>query len=233
MVHGRISIRADQPMPRPKRHFPYDPESGRLLPAVWNPFAAPFVVQSGSQVHLTPRLIAYYEVSILDPPSLTTDTRTEPNPFETGEFCGDYIPPCVAVGLATDQFSLYSAVPGWEPNSFGYHGDDGGIYHETGSWAIRQYGPLFGAGDTVGCGIDYLNRAIFFTLNGQFMGYAFESLRLPALLQDLYPTVGLINTNWPIQLNFGCERPFVFDLATMIAEQKEAVLRRPVYGVFL
>jgi hypothetical protein len=122
-------------------------------------------------------------------------------------------------------------MPGWDANSFGYHGDDGKIYHGEACSAIRRYGPLFGAGDVVGCGIDYLAGAIFFTLNGQFMGYAFENLSLESLQQhEYYPTVGLLNTNWPVQCNFGCEQPFVFDLTTIPAGQNETVLQTMLWN---
>jgi hypothetical protein len=72
----------------------------------------------------------------------------------------------------------------------------------------------------VNCGINYLARAIFFTPNGQFMGYTFENLSLESLQQDYYPTIGLHNTKWPIQCNFGCEQLFVFDLMTIVACSK-------------
>jgi hypothetical protein len=185
------------------------------------------------QVHLTPRLVSYYEVSILEPPVVVfaiTDTRTTATAvpsllYGNGQVCGIDEAPCVAVGLATDQFPLYSHMPGWDSNSFGYHGDDGKIYHDDARSGIRRYGPIFGAGDVVGCGIDYLARAIFFTLNGQFLGYAFGKLSLKSLQQDFYPTVGLHNTKWPVQCNFGCEQPFVFDLTTIAAGQKETVFK--------
>jgi hypothetical protein len=186
------------------------------------------------QVHLTPRLVSYYEVSILEPPVVVfaiTDTRTTATAvpsllYGNGQVCGIDEAPCVAVGLATDQFPLYSHMPGWDSNSFGYHGDDGKIYHDDARSGIRRYGPIFGAGDVVGCGIDYLARAIFFTLNGQFLGYAFGKLSLKSLQQDFYPTVGLHNTKWPVQCNFGCEQPFVFDLTTIVAaRQEETVLQ--------
>ena len=160
-------------------------------------------------------------------PSLPLETETE---TETDCICMDDLPPCVAVGLTTDQFPLYSHFPGWDSNSFGFHGDDGGIYHCGAYRAHRVYGPLFGAGDVVGCGIDYLASAIFFTLNGKFMGYALENLPLESLQQNYYPTVGLFNTNWVVQCNFGCDQPFVFDLTTIAAGQREAVFRSMLWN---
>lgn len=51
-----------------------------------------------------------------------------------------------------------------EPNSYGYHGDDGKKYHASG--AGEDYGPKFGTGDTVGAGIHLSRREMFFTRNG-------------------------------------------------------------------
>jgi hypothetical protein len=62
---------------------------------------------------------------------------------------------CVAVGLATKSYSLSNKLPGWTKGSYGYHGDDGLRFHETG--AGKRFGPKFGQGDTVGCGLVYLD----------------------------------------------------------------------------
>ena len=77
---------------------------------------------------------------------------------------------------------------------------------------LRQYGPPFGPGDTIGCGLEYNSRKIFFVKNGQFLGYAFDgkSVRKEDVEDGLWPTVG-VDTECPIFMNFG-ERPFVFDL---------------------
>ena len=143
----------------------------------------------------------------------------------------DVLPPlsrheCVAIGLSTRYFSPNDKMPGWDDQSFGFHSDDGGTYHGRGDM-LRRYGPTYGPGDTVGCGLDYITRRIFFVKNGVFLGYAFgnrhddfgrnsdhisASGRLSKAIVNsgLYPTVG-IDSKCPIAVNFG-ERPFRFDL---------------------
>lgn len=115
---------------------------------------------------------------------------------------------CIAVGLANGDFSVHTRMPGWDHQSFGYHSDDGGIFHGAGSM-IRLYGPTFGAGDIIGCGIDYMHRAIFYTRNGEFLGYAFEQLSLSILQQDWYPVVGM-DSHCPVICNL--KGPFTWDL---------------------
>uniref|UniRef100_A0A7S4VV69 B30.2/SPRY domain-containing protein n=1 Tax=Ditylum brightwellii TaxID=49249 RepID=A0A7S4VV69_9STRA len=116
---------------------------------------------------------------------------------------------CVAVGLSTASFTTQHKMPGWDEHSYGYHGDDGGIFHAGGDM-IRKFGPTFGMYDTVGCGIDYKTKSIFFTRNGEFLGFAFAELDDSILQNGLYPTVG-VDTNCPLFINFG-EKPFEFSL---------------------
>lgn len=115
---------------------------------------------------------------------------------------------CVAIGLASSEFSFQKRLPGWDKESYGYHGDDGAIFHGRG-YRLAEYGPRFGPGDTVGCGINYTTRTIFFTLNGLFLGDAFYSVE-----GSLFPTVG-IDAAVDISLNFG-RAPFKFDLGQYI-----------------
>ena len=60
---------------------------------------------------------------------------------------------CVAIGLASKEFPLRGLMPGWDSLSYAYHGDDGHCFHGSGEG--RDFGPTFGSGDTVGCGILY------------------------------------------------------------------------------
>jgi Ran-binding protein 9/10 len=59
-------------------------------------------------------------------------------------------------------------MPGWREFSWGYHGNDGMTFTE--GHRGLDYGPKFGKGDIVGCGVDWQTEAYFFTLNGQFLG---------------------------------------------------------------
>jgi len=96
----------------------------------------------------------------------------------------------------------------------------------------------------VGCGIDYRNNTIFYTLNGSLLGVAFTNVRgaegngkkagfspasstaspfsspyttsSPSLLGcELYPTVG-VDANVNIAFNDGTDAPFLFDLVGYI-----------------
>jgi SPRY domain len=209
------------------------------------PFCLPYSVGDGGMC-LTPRWIAYYEVTIHASNQPTSSTLGPPE--------------CVAIGLSCAGFPLHSRMPGWDAQSFGYHSDDGGIFHASGH--ACAYCPTFGVGDVVGCGLDYAASAIFYTLNGQFLGYAFDfnqaepvrslartrrSSRLlgmqspptngrgfrreaastsaaPAVAVSTnwrnvpwYPTVG-VDTSAVITCNFGQE-PFLFDWQPMLQEQ--------------
>jgi len=131
---------------------------------------------------------------------------------------------CVAIGLSTPSFRPHNRMPGWDAESYGYHGDDGGIFHGHGNM-LREYGPAFGPGDTVGCGLDYARGRVFFVKNGVFLGYAFDVSRHMNMQNNgskgskkkgeeevfgLYPTVG-VDTECPVFVNFG-EYPFRFDV---------------------
>jgi hypothetical protein len=66
--------------------------------------------------------------------------------------------------------------PGWEADSYGYHGDDGQIYN--GANQGKQYGPVFTTGDTIGCGLNFRTGTIFFTRNGVDLGKITLEFRL-------------------------------------------------------
>ena len=130
---------------------------------------------------------------------------------------------CIVLGFSDAGFKL-SRQPGWEPNSYGYHGDDGRKYHSSGGG--EEYAPPYGAGDTVGAGYHLGKQEIFFTKNGKYLGTAFTGVR-----GHLFPTVGLHSNNEHVELNFG-QKPFKFDIDSMLAEEEqqreEAVAQAPL-----
>lgn len=74
------------------------------------------------------------------------------------------------LGLHAQQLhvlNLYSSpcvprcVHRWEQGSYGFHGDDGHIFHAAG--VGEDYGPKWGTGDTVGAGLHLGRQEIFFT----------------------------------------------------------------------
>lgn len=169
--------------------------------------------------------MSYYEVTILDfensgNDDTDDDSITGPAAAAAQPTTGQR-PDCVAVGLATESFHVHSRMPGWDRQSFGYHGDDGGIFHSSGTM-VKQFGSKFGAGDTVGCGIDYVNQGIFFTLNGRFLGYGWKGIEEELLQHAMYPVVGL-DTNCPLFLNFGADEPFQFDFSQFIMKHETII----------
>ena len=226
------------------RGHQHDPNSSSLLdrlkrgkgkgksapaPLLWKPFVVPYCYSNNTEkmkMSLTPRLVHYYEVKILEAP------EQRPVRPQFGEDEPPRSSECVAVGLSTNQFSLHTRMPGWCTHSFGYHGDDGGVFHSTGHM-LREFGPTFGCGDTVGCGLDYHRSCIFFTLNGEFLGDAFKGLgRLEcADFHDFewYPTVG-IDTKCLVQCNFGTDEAFQFDLERYIEKHQLQSMQAAMEG---
>ena len=175
---------------------------------------------------LDPRVINYFEVEIVPlseetegnlntgdnndghlggSRNITGASDLDEEDFEQLENCE-----CVAVGLSTNCFLKKNLFPGWDSESYGYHGDDGAIFHGRG-WQLSCYGPTFGFGDVVGCGMNLCTQTIFFTLNGEYLGDAFTNVRTDI---PLYPTVG-IDSKCAVKFNFGLKE-FQFDLKTFI-----------------
>ena len=73
----------------------------------------------------------------------------------------------IGVGFSGSKASL-EKFPGWEPESWAYHGDDGKSFccQSTG----KAYGPTFTTGDVIGCGVNFMTACAFFTKNGVCQG---------------------------------------------------------------
>ncbi|KAF0535480.1 SPRY-domain-containing protein [Gigaspora margarita] len=114
------------------------------------------------------------------------------------------------VGFGTNKMTKDCAdiIPtlGQEPNSWGYHGDNGYLFC---SGSGRPYGPPYSDSDTIGCYLNFRNRIVFYTKNGVNLGIA---CHLPEdLNSSLYPCVGL-SQGGSVEINFGQKK---FEYLTM------------------
>ena len=108
------------------------------------------------------------------------------------------------IGLTTKESDLHRA-PGWDINTYGYHGDDGKKFAAQ-TWG-KKYGPTFKKNDIVGCGVNLENQTCFYTLNGSYLGIAFREVPITGLI----PTVGLGSEDEELEVNFG-QNPFTYDI---------------------
>ncbi|KAF9478718.1 SPRY-domain-containing protein [Pholiota conissans] len=121
----------------------------------------------------------------------------------------------ISIGFTGKSVKL-SRLPGWEPNSWGYYGDDGSSLCTDKSGSL--FGPSYGVGDTIGCGIDFTTYKVFYTKNGTLIGSAFDNVGKSL---DLYPTVGLQHSGEAIRANFG-QDPFKYDIDYHVQQQYNA-----------
>lgn len=75
----------------------------------------------------------------------------------------------IGIGFSARKANL-NRLPGWETESWAYHGDDGYSFACTASG--KAYGPRFSSLDTIGCGVNFRTGNAFFTKNGVYLGKA-------------------------------------------------------------
>lgn len=224
------SVKANHPLPKPTLQLSPNKKNKnkkskmRLLKnknkssSEWNPMVIPYnsLHDAPRLIHVTPRLVSYFEISI-------TAAAPEPEtrrPVRFDHVDGPRIQDCVVIGLATQAFCPRGTLPGWDLTSFGYHSDNGGLYH--GSGHARQRTESFGPGDTVGMGVDYVTKTIFVTKNGRFLGSAYDVFTTEFLAtMDLYPVVGMDSKD-TVHVNYGgIDHPFHFNLASYCHRQQQ------------
>ncbi|KAF0562002.1 SPRY-domain-containing protein [Gigaspora margarita] len=124
----------------------------------------------------------------------------------------------IAIGFSSN-FDKINKMPGCEPDSWGYHSDDGDFFN----CAIinEPYGPTFTTGDTIGCCLNFINKTAFFTKNGVNLGIALRDLK-----NKLYPCIGLRGGS--IETNFGHKK---FKYAALTDDDISDVYRAETYFI--
>ncbi|OII76821.1 SPRY domain-containing protein [Cryptosporidium andersoni] len=112
------------------------------------------------------------------------------------------------IGIAT-RYYWTNREPGADKASIGYRGEDGKKIVNGNRY--ESFGPSFGKGDTIGCGVDFNANSVFFTLNGRFIGIATDVLDCV----DYYPTISLYHSQDIVYANFGSKN-FAFHLKEYI-----------------
>ncbi|KAF7552197.1 hypothetical protein G7046_g7489 [Stylonectria norvegica] len=127
----------------------------------------------------------------------------------------------IAIGFSNCQSPLTRPI-GWEPDSWGYHSDDGRCFsgHNTG----KHYGPTYSAGDVIGCGINFRDNTAFFTKNGLHLGTAVNAVTDLARDAKLYPTISLKKPGEHIRVNFG-QSEFAYNINDMVKDEREKIER--------
>ena len=110
----------------------------------------------------------------------------------------------IYIGLTTSGTNL-SRAPGWDRNTYGYHGDDGKTFANQDYG--QHHGPTFRQNDVIGCCVNFENQTCFYTINGKSLGIAFKKIPL----KPLFPTVGIGSQNGKLEVNFG-QSPFVYNI---------------------
>ena len=142
------------------------------------------IVQTEKEI-LNKRPIFYYEANII------ADGKEADLLIGIGE--KDITEKCIQLGLTT--------------YSYGYH-SKGRSYNNK---KQTKYGETFAKGDIIGCGVDFINKSIFYTKNGKFLDFAFKDINFELNKGFFYPSICMHTLNIEIKLNFGIE-DFKFDI---------------------
>ncbi|PSK49422.1 hypothetical protein B9Z65_8217 [Elsinoe australis] len=199
---------------------PLQPDDGlRPLPSKWNEVDKCYgleIMGHGLEVK--------YQGTVRTPDDAAAVRSDHPIPRECGIYYYEVTvlsrgkEGLIGIGFSSIKPSL-NRLPGWELESWGYHGDDGFSFACSASG--KPYGPKFSSLDVIGCGINFKTGSAFFTKNGIFLGEAFT---LTKAQDGLYPSVGIKKPQEHLRANFG-QTPFVFDIDSLVERERLLVQR--------
>jgi hypothetical protein len=135
---------------------------------------------------------ASFDLAIVDV-CIGPDTASRCNYFEIEILnLGDK----VTVGFVnSDDMELKDETDGWRQGYYAYCSNDGECYGFNSTGRFDAYA----AGDVIGCGFDIQKRAIFYTLNGTFLGVAFHEVPETKLT----PIISFHGADCRVRLNAG------------------------------
>lgn len=149
------------------------------------PFSRIIATPSGTMT-LAWSCVAYYEASIKAPPLCLSHRGVAAR---------------ISIGLCIPNFPLEGLRPGWDQNSCAYYGENGYYHHASAEG--EPFGPSFGAGDTIGCGIIYpplvQKPRLFFTYNGVLVGVL--EMNLAFAFRPWFPVLVRTHSRFNIYLN--------------------------------
>ncbi|KAG7889357.1 hypothetical protein KL936_002931 [Ogataea polymorpha] len=116
---------------------------------------------------------------------------------------------------------IISSLRGHDENAWGYKGKDGKLVSFEECRSSVRTSCKFGNKDVVGCGVNFVNRSIFITKNGVFLGEAFS---LPSNMKRVVPVVSLGSWN-SISTNFGHTKSFRFNIDNYVDSFKLRFLK--------
>lgn len=93
-------------------------------------------------------------------------------------------------------------MPGWEGDSWGWHGDEGALYHDHGYYLAQDNDWTYGTSDIIGCCVDTSKGTASFAKNGKPLGefaygfYLFFKQVIADTANYLYRD-GLSEYTWP------------------------------------
>ena len=111
------------------------------------------------------------------------------------------------IGIGEKDITEKGIQLGLTTYSYGYH-SKGKSYNNK---KQAKYGETFAKGDIIGCGVDFINKSIFYTKNGKFLDFAFKDINFELNKGYFYPSICMHTLNIEIKLNFGNE-DFKFDI---------------------
>ena len=100
------------------------------------------------------------------------------------------------IGIAAKDLTEKSIQLGLTTHSYGYH-SKGKSYNNKKN---NKYGESFKKGDIIGCGIDFINKSIFYTKNGKFLDFAFKEVNFELNKGIFYPSICMHSLNTEVKL---------------------------------